>query len=116
MIVGIFKNRLAKGMNMGSDVTTYYALQKSMKEDLTAKEIETVNPYNTRGANMIGKMPIGPICNPNMSSIEAAVKPKSSDYLFFVADKYGNIFYTKTNAEHNQKVAEIKAKGDWIFD
>lgn len=116
MIVGIFQNRLASGMNMGSDVTTYYALQKSMKEDLTAQEIATVNPYNTRGGNMIGKMPIGPICNPNTSSIEASVKPTESDYYFFVADKYGNIFYTKTNAEHNKKVAEIKANGDWIFD
>ncbi len=116
MIVGIFQNRLASGMNMGSDVTTYYALQKSMKEDLTAQEIATVNPYNTRGGNMIGKMPVGPICNPNTSSIEASVKPTESDYYFFVADKYGNIFYTKTNAEHNKKVAEIKANGDWIFD
>ena len=116
MIVGIFQNRLASGMNMGSDVTTYYALQKSMKEDLTAQEIATVNPYNTRGGNMIGKMPIGPICNPNMSSIEASVEPTKSDYYFFVADKYGNIFYTKTNAEHDKKVAEIKANGDWIFD
>ncbi len=116
VIVGIFQNRLAAGMNMGSDVTTYYALQKSMKEDLSAQDFATSNPYNTRGGNMIGKMPIGPICNPNMSSIEASVNPTKSDYFFFVADKYGNIFYTKTNAEHDKKVAEIKAKGDWIFD
>ncbi len=115
MIVGIFQNRLSSGMNMGSDVTTYYALQKSMKEDLSSDEFATLNPYNTRGGNMIGKMPIGPICNPNMSSIEASVNPTKNDYLFFVADKHGNIFYTKTNAEHDQKVAEIKAKGDWIF-
>lgn len=115
MIVGIFENRLSRGMNMGSDVTTYYALQKSMKEDLSADELATVNPYNTRGGNMIGKMPIGPICNPSTSAIEASINPTSSDNLFFVADKYGNIYYTKTNAEHDQKVAEIKANGDWIF-
>ena len=64
---------------------------------------------------MIGKMPIGPICNPSMSAIEASAKPTKNDYLFFVADKYGNIFYTKTVAEHDKKVAEIKANGDWIF-
>ena len=115
MIVGIFKNRLSSGMNMGSDVTTYYALQRSMKEDLSTDEFATTNPYNTRGGNMIGKMPIGPICNPNMSSIEASINPTDNDYLFFVADKHGNIFYTKSNKEHDQKVAEIKAKGDWIF-
>ena len=115
MIIGIFQNRLASGMNMGSDVTTYYALQKSMKEDLSVDDFAVVNPYNTRGANMIGKMPIGPICNPSMSSIEASVNPTKSDYYYFVADKYGNIFYTKTVGEHDKKVAEIKANGDWIF-
>ena len=115
MIVGIFQNRLSSGMNMGSDVTTYYALQRSMKEDLSASEFATTNPYNTRGGNMIGKMPIGPICNPSVSSIEASTHPTKNDYLFFVADKHGNIYYTKTNAEHDKKVAEIKANGDWIF-
>ena len=114
-IVGVFKNRMASGYNLGSDVTTYYALQADMKEDLSAAQFATINPYNTRGANMIGKMPIGPICNPSTSSIEASVNPGQNDYLFFVADKHGNIFFTKTNAEHDKKVAEIKAKGDWIF-
>ena len=115
MIIGIFQNRLSSGMNMGSDVTTYYALQKSMKEDLNADEIATANLYNTRGPNMIGKMPIGPICNPSVSCVEASVNPTKSDYFFFVTDKYGNVFYTKTVAEHDKKVAEIKANGDWIF-
>ena len=114
-IVSVFKNRMASGYNLGSDVTTYYALQADMKEDLSAAQFATINPYNTRGANMIGKMPIGPICNPSTSSIEASVNPDQNDYLFFVADKHGNIFFTKTNAEHDKKVAEIKAKGDWIF-
>ena len=116
MIVGVFENRLKSGMSMGSDVTTYYALQESMKNDLTKEQFETINPYNTRGGDMIGKMPIGPICNPNKSSVEASINPLDNDYLFFVADKHGNIYYTKTNAEHVQKVAEIKANGDWIFD
>ena len=114
-IVGVFKNRMASGYNLGSDVTTYYALQADMKEDLDSSQFATINPYNTRGANMIGKMPIGPICNPSNSSIEASVYPDENNYLFFVADKHGNIYFTKTNAEHDKKVAEIKAKGDWIF-
>ena len=114
-IVGVFKNRLSFGYNLGSDVTTYYALQADMKNDLTAAQFATVNPYNTRAANMIGKMPIGPICNSSDSSIEASVNPYQNDYLFFVADKHGKIYFTKTNSEHDQKVAEIKANGDWIF-
>ena len=115
MIVGVFKNRLDSEMNLGSDVTTYYAFQETMDHDLTSEQFNTANPYNTRGPNMVGKMPIGPICNPNVSSIKASVYPTDNDYLFFVADKNGQIYYTRTNAEHNQKVQELKEAGLWIF-
>ena len=115
MIAGVFENRLNSGMNLGSDVTTYYGLQAAMTSDLTSEQFNSSNPYNTRGAGMIGKMPVGPICNPSLSSIEASINPTKSDYLFFVADKHGNIYYTKTNKEHDQKVQEIKDKGDWIW-
>jgi len=115
MIVGIFENRLKSGMNLGSDVTTYYGLQVAMTSDLTTEQFASTNFYNTRSTTMIGKMPIGPICNSSLSSIEASVEPISNDYLFFVADKNGKIYYTKTNKEHEQKVAEIKANGDWIW-
>lgn len=115
MIAGVFKNRLSKGMNMGSDVTTYYALQKEMKKDLTVKEFQVQNPYNTRSTSMKGKLPVGPICNPSLSSIKASFHPENHDYLFFVADKNGKIYYTKTEAEHSKKVSEIKEEGNWIW-
>ncbi|MBQ2639888.1 MAG: endolytic transglycosylase MltG [Bacilli bacterium] len=115
MIMGIFKNRLNKNMNLGSDVTTYYALQYPMTSDLTAAQFETVNPYNTRSKTMNGKLPVGPICNPSLSSIKASLNPTNNDYLFFVADKHGKIYYTKTSSEHDRKVKEIKEKGDWIW-
>lgn len=116
MIAGVFINRLSNGYSLGSDVTTYYALQADMKNDLTKDQFAVINPYNTRGGNMIGKMPIGPICNPGESAIEASTMPTENDYYFFVADKHGNIYYTKTNAEHVKKVQEIKDAGDWIFE
>lgn len=115
MIAGVFYNRLARQMNLGSDVTTYYALQMPMTSDLTTKQFNTSSPYNTRGPGMAGKLPVGPICNPSKSSIEASIKPTDNEYLFFVADKKGKIYYTKTNEEHLQKVQEIKDKGDWIW-
>ena len=115
MIVGIFNNRIAKHMNLGSDVTTYYALQYPMTRDLTSQEFKTVNPYNTRSTKMMGKLPVGPICNPGLSAIKASVDPTNSDYLYFVADKNGKIYYTKTVAEHDRKVKEIKDAGDWIW-
>ncbi len=114
-IVNVFENRLLQGMNLGSDVTTYYALQLPMDKDLTTAQFATVNPYNTRSTTMHGKMPVGPICNPSSSSMEAALNPVTGTYLYFVADKYGKIYFTSTLAEHNAKVQEIKNSGGWIW-
>ena len=114
-IVSVFENRLAKNMNLGSDVTTYYALQLPMDSDLTTAQFGTANPYNTRSTTMMGKMPIGPICNPSIESIEASLNPTNSNYYYFVADKYGKIYFTSTLKEHEIKVQEIKEKGDWIW-
>ena len=115
LIVGVFKNRLSKGMNLGSDVTTYYAFNQAMTKDLTSEMFNTYNPYNTRSSEMTGKLPVGPICNPSKESILASINPTTSDYYYFVADKNGNIYYTKTSSEHSAKVKELKEKGDWIW-
>lgn len=115
MLVGVFNNRLSIKMNLGSDVTTYYALQIPLTKDLNSNQLAVDNPYNTRSTTMMGKMPVGPICNPSMSSIEATINPTDNEYLYFVADKNGKIYYTKSLREHEQKIAEIKRNGDWIW-
>ncbi len=115
MITGVFNNRLKSGMNLGSDVTTYYGIQADMKNDLSSKDFQSVNAYNTRLSTMVGKLPIGPICSVGTSSIDASINPTDNDYLFFVADKNGKIYYSKTMSEHESKIAEIKKNGDWIF-
>lgn len=115
MIIGVFNNRLKKGMNLGSDVTTYYAFNKNMDSDLTSEMFNTYNPYNTRSSAMAGRLPIGPICNPSISSIDAAINPSDSDYLYFVADKNRNVYFTKSVNEHEKKVQELKENGDWIW-
>ena len=115
LIVGVFQNRLSKGMNLGSDVTTYYAFNQAMDKDLTSEMFNTYNPYNTRSSEMAGKLPVGPICNPSRESILASINPTKSDYYYFVADKNGNVYYTKTSSEHSAKVKELKEKGDWIW-
>lgn len=113
-IIGVFYNRINEGMSLGSDVTTYYAFKVDMGErDLTAKELNTENPYNTRGPNMIGKIPIGPICNPSRSAIQAVLEYKETDALYFVADKNGKVYFTKNNSEHNKIIKELKDKGLW---
>lgn len=115
MITGIFYNRLGSGFNMGSDVTTYYALQRPMTTDLTSKQFATVNPYNTRSTTMIGKLPVGPICNPSDESIDATIHYTDNEYLFFVADKHGKIYYSRNNAEHEKTIKQIKDAGNWIW-
>ena len=85
------------------------------ERDLRQKEIQT---YNTRGPNMNGKLPIGPICMPSKTSIAAVIDILKnyipSDELFFVSDKNGKLYTTKTNAEHNNLIKELKAKGLWF--
>lgn len=114
-IASVFENRLKSRMNLGSDVTTYYGLQVAMTSDLTSEQFASVNAYNTRSTSMIGKMPIGPISNPSIEALDASINHESSDYYYFVADKHGKVYFTKTLNEHNQKVAEIKKNGDWIW-
>lgn len=115
LIISVFNNRLNLGMNLGSDVTTYYAFNQEMDSDLTSEMFNTYNPYNTRSSEMAGRLPIGPICNPSLSSIDAAVNPEVSDYLYFVADKNRNVYFTKSVSEHEEKVQELKENGDWIW-
>lgn len=114
-IIGVFLNRLDIGMSLGSDVTTYYAFKVDMGErDLKAKELNSENPYNTRGPGMSGKLPIGPICNPSKSAIEAALNYKETDALYFVADKNGKVYFTKSNDEHKKMIKTLKSEGLWF--
>ena len=115
LIISVFNNRLELGMNLGSDVTTYYAFNEEMDSDLTSEMFNTYNPYNTRSSEMAGRLPVGPICNPSISSIEAAINPEVSDYLYFVADKNRNVYFTRSASEHEAKVQELKENGDWIW-
>ena len=114
-IASVFENRLKSRMSLGSDVTTYYGLQVAMTSDLTTDEFASVNGYNTRTTTMMGKMPVGPISNPSKEALEASINHEVSDYYYFVADKHGKVYFTKTLSEHNAKVAEIKRNGDWIW-
>ena len=105
---------MKKNMPLQSDVTTYYAFKIDMGErDLTAKELNTYNKYNTRGPNMEGLIPIGPISNVSESSIEATLNPLDSTAIFFVADKNGKVYFTSTNAEHEKVIQDLKNQGLW---
>ena len=114
-ISSVIYNRIKNKMSIGSDVTTYYAAKVDMGErDLYSSELNTYNPYNTRGPNMSGKLPVGPISTVSKNSIEAAISPNTTDYLYFVADSTGKIYFTKTYSEHQEMINKIKSQGLWI--
>lgn len=97
----IFK-RLEMGKGLGMDVTTYYAVKKALGETLTMSDLRTVNPYNTSESNtsMHGKLPVGPICNPSLMSINAVLNPSDTDYIYFYADiRTHEVFFANTYEE-----------------
>ena len=113
-VSGVFYNRLENGMSLGSDVTTYYGARINMADrDLYQWEIEQVNDYNTRPAQMAGKLPVGPICSPSIQSIVAAIEPEEHDYFYFVADKNGKTYFSYTYSEHQQVINRLKQDGLW---
>ena len=112
MVAGVLYNRLNDGWSLGCDATTYYAAKKSMTERLTQSDLTACNGYNTRCTSMIG-LPVGPIDNPSISSIKAALEPTKNDYYYFVADTNKKVYFTKNANEHDQIIAELKDEGIW---
>lgn len=103
----VIYKRMASNMSLGMDVTTYYATQKEMGETLTYQDLVSGNAYNTRNTNMLG-LPVGPICNPSMISIDAVFHPSDTDYLYFYADlKTGLVYFAETSAQFNQIIKEV---------
>ena len=103
----VIYKRLSIKMSLGMDVTTYYAAHKSLKENLTNIDLNSNSPYNTRNINLIG-LPIGPICNVGVQSIEAALHPSNTNYLYFYADlESQKVYFAETQAEFLKFKREI---------
>ncbi len=106
-IAGVYINRLNKNMKLQADPTVIYAIKK--KEDnfnkvirrVLYKDLKLNSPYNTYRYS--GLTP-GPICMPNLSTIEAVLNPESHDYLYFVASPTNPGFhlFSKNLSEHNK--------------
>lgn len=105
-IAAVFYNRLQKGITLGSDVTTYYAVGKDMTEELTLEDLASDSPYNTRNPNHYG-LPAGPICNPSVTTIQAAANPAQVDYLyFFFSNREGKTMFFVNDADFNAAWAQ----------
>jgi len=99
IISGILWKRLDIGMALQVDAVFGYIIGKNTF-DLTLEDLKIDSPYNTykyRG------LPLGPITNPGMDSILAALRPEESPYLYYLSDREGNMYYSKTFEEHKIK-------------
>lgn len=96
MVADIFYKRLEKGMRLQSDATVNYVTGKKTPQ-ASYDDLEVDSRYNTYKYN---GLPPGPIGNPGLSAIRAAVYPKANDYWFFLTTRDGKVIYSKTFEEH----------------
>ncbi len=106
IISGVFVNRLAQGIPLGSDPTVEYGLGISQTKDqpLTFAQVETPSPFNTY---LNAGLTPTPIASPGVASLKVALEPAKTDYLYFVARYDGTHVFTKTLAEHQRAQDEI---------
>ncbi|MBI4215419.1 MAG: endolytic transglycosylase MltG [Parcubacteria group bacterium] len=96
LVADIFYKRLRKGMPLQADSTINYFTQKGA-DRASYDDIAVDNPYNTY--KYIG-LPPGPISNPGLDAIKAAIFPEKNPYYFFLTSRDGTVYYAKTFEEH----------------
>ena len=112
LVAAVFRNRLDKGMPLQCDPTTVYAalLENRYRGTIHRSDLTSENPYNTyahRG------LPPGPIANPGLTSLKAALNPATTEYLYFVADPegHGSHHFSASLEEHERAVAALRKSG-----
>jgi UPF0755 protein len=107
-VVSVFENRLAAEMPLQTDPAVAYAsqLRGTWTGVIHESELKSDSAYNTYTH---AGLPPGPICNPGVASLIAALHPAKTDYFYFVADATGATKFAATLAEHNANVAAYRA-------
>lgn len=104
-IASVYHNRLAQGMRLQADPTVVYGL--GTRRRLTYDDYDVESDYNTyafRG------LPPGPIGEPTSASLEAALYPAETDYLYFVGDSEGRHLFSRTYTEHLRTIRELRGR------
>jgi UPF0755 protein len=104
IISSVFHNRLAKKMRLESDPTVIYGLE-NFDGNLTRKHLATLSPYNTY--KIVG-LPPGPIANPGRDSLQAALFPEKTAYIYFVSKKDHTHHFSTNLEDHNRAVSEYQ--------
>jgi peptidoglycan lytic transglycosylase G len=107
LVSAVFHNRLKRGMPLQCDPTVIYAakLRGAFKGEIYRSDLSLDSAYNTY---RYPGLPPGPIANPGLQSIEAALKPAAVDYLYFVSDNNGRHVFSTTLDQHNRAVASYR--------
>ncbi len=102
-VSSVYHNRLARGMRLQADPTVIYALGRRRR--LFQQDYQFPSPYNTY---LIDGLPPGPISQPSAASLEAALFPAATNYLYFVARPDGMHVFSPTLREHQSAVREVR--------
>ena len=107
LVASVYYNRLTKRMALDADPSVIYAelLSNTYQGALHHDDLSVKSPYNTY---RYPGMPPGPIANPGRSSLEAAMHPAVSDYLYFVSDGNGHHRFARSLEEHNRNVTAFR--------
>ncbi len=103
-VSSVYHNRLQRGMRLQADPTVIYAL--GTRRRLFLRDYQIRSPYNTY---RIDGLPPHPIGQPAAASLEAAVYPVTTDFLFFVAGRDGQHVFTRSLREHNAAIARVRS-------
>ena len=103
IIAGVFLKRLQIKMPLQSDTTIQYILGVQKKE-ISIADTKIDSPYNTY---LYAELPPGPIASPSISTINAVLEPKQTNYLYFVADLEGHHHFTETYQDHLKEIEKI---------
>jgi len=107
LVASVYYNRLTKRMALDADPSVIYAelLANTYQGALHHDDLQTRSPYNTY---KYPGLPPGPIANPGRSSLEAAMHPAVSDYLYFVSNGNGHHRFACSLEEHNRNVTAFR--------
>ena len=104
LIAGVLYNRLGRGWRLEVDATVLYALG-GHKPIVTYEDLKVNSPYNTY---LHAGLPPGPIANPGLGAITAALRPARTDYFFYVARPDGSHAFSRTLSEHLANVRRYR--------
>ena len=106
VISSVFHNRLQKGMRLESDPTVIYGL-KDFDGNIRKADLSDPHPYNTY---VHAGLPPGPIANPGLAALQAALQPATTDYLFFVSRNNGTHEFAHDYADHVRNVQRYQVQ------